>query len=41
LVTAAMIADMREALEAVLGPVSEPVLLPDELLQSARPHTLR
>src|SRR5918911_1843853 len=26
--TAAMIADMREALEAVLGPVSEPVLLP-------------
>ena len=23
-----MIADMREALEAVLGPVSEPVLLP-------------
>jgi aminoglycoside phosphotransferase (APT) family kinase protein len=27
-VTAAMIADMREALEAVLGPLSEPVLLP-------------
>src|SRR5262249_34118222 len=27
-VTAAMIADMREALEAVLGPISEPVLLP-------------
>src|SRR5262249_12408673 len=27
-VTAAMIADMREALQAVLGPVSEPVLLP-------------
>src|SRR3954453_6679832 len=26
--TAAMIADMREALQAVLGPVSEPVLLP-------------
>src|ERR1700749_1137888 len=26
--TAAMIADMREALEAVLGPISEPVLLP-------------
>src|ERR1700746_2212162 len=25
---AAMIADMREALEAVLGPISEPVLLP-------------
>src|SRR4029077_8855431 len=25
--TAAMIADMREALEAVLGPISEPVLL--------------
>src|SRR5690242_15152908 len=25
--TAAMIADMREALQAVLGPVSEPVLL--------------
>ena len=23
-----MIADMREALEAVLGPISEPVLLP-------------
>src|SRR6476660_8245444 len=27
-VTAAMIADMREALEAVLGPISDPVLLP-------------
>src|SRR5256714_5208939 len=27
-VTAAMIADMREALEAVLGTISEPVLLP-------------
>src|SRR5437763_15930610 len=27
-VTAAMIADMREALQAVLGPISEPVLLP-------------
>src|SRR4029079_3601896 len=26
--TAAMIADMREALEAVRGPISEPVLLP-------------
>src|SRR5215472_13840450 len=26
--TAAMIADMREALQAVLGPISEPVLLP-------------
>src|SRR6202007_1811159 len=26
--TGAMIADMREALQAVLGPVSEPVLLP-------------
>src|SRR5436190_4705813 len=26
--TAAMIADMREALETVLGPISEPVLLP-------------
>src|SRR6478752_3344054 len=26
--TGAMIADMREALEAVLGPISEPVLLP-------------
>src|SRR3954447_5869244 len=26
--TAAMIADMRETLEAVLGPISEPVLLP-------------
>src|SRR2546423_14760795 len=25
---AAMIADMREALEAVLGPISEPLLLP-------------
>src|SRR6266550_8727003 len=25
---AAMIADMRETLEAVLGPISEPVLLP-------------
>src|SRR5690349_6565435 len=25
---AAMIADMREALEAVLGPISEPMLLP-------------
>src|SRR5438067_8921195 len=26
--TAAMIADMREALQAMLGPISEPVLLP-------------
>src|SRR5437667_3121882 len=26
--TAAMIADMREALQALLGPISEPVLLP-------------
>src|SRR6476646_3113518 len=33
--TAAMIADMREALEAVLGPISEPVLLPGGVSKEA------
>ena len=35
-----MISEMRDALEAVLGPISEPLLVRVEVLLHERPHAL-